>query len=150
MLPPLRGLARLKPMPPQSVFSAAEPQRASFAAMHAHREAVTNKEGMAAAAERLNLPPFLQLHAGQTQGLSAGMKVRVYFARAHSHMPAVLFPCHMRLGEVVDAQLRPVACRSTIRHLLFLDHAFILSPQQRRRQPARMSHERHCEVCWHP
>jgi len=43
--------------------------------MHAHREAVTNKEGMAAAAERLNLPPFLQLHAGQTQGLSAGMKV---------------------------------------------------------------------------
>ena len=45
------------------------------AAMHAHREAVTNKEGMAAAAERLNLPPFLQLHAGQTQGLSAGMKV---------------------------------------------------------------------------
>ena len=59
----------------QIVFSRHDPGSAICAAMHAHREAVTNKEGMAAAAERLNLPPFLQLHAGQTQGLSAGMKV---------------------------------------------------------------------------
>jgi hypothetical protein len=34
-----------------------------------------NKEGLAAASERLDLPSYLQLHSGQTQGLSAGMKV---------------------------------------------------------------------------